>query len=310
MICSLCENEVDSSMVNFNHIGEFYKSNGERVCADYVCERCAIENRIIPIKSSTPIYGTGRTVGIEIECNPTMDAFKILPLKNCDIKYDRSLRGHSAEIVSPVLSESNYEEWIDDICSTLLGSFVYKRCGLHVWIGTKDLSWMDAQNLLQYSIKWQRYFERIVSPSRKLHSEKSPSGSPMLIPYIPRSQTKSGFLYALYGSFGKNLMSKRGVSMMKNSKRCNDSEVYYNGPITRYWWLNIHGHFHRKAVEFRLHQGTTNKTKITNWVKFCMQIVERASISQNINTEPLSLVSCDIASYYRQRSEKLHSWLV
>lgn len=310
MICSICGNKVDSSMADFNREGEFYTSGGEKINADYVCESCAIEGKIIPIKNSSPIKGIGRTIGIEIECNPPMSALKVLPNINCDIKYDRSLRGHSAEIVSPVLSESNYEEWIDEVCSALSGSFVYKRCGLHVWIGTKDLSWIEIQNLLQYSIKWQNYFEKIVSPSRKLHSEKRVSGSPMLIPNIRMSQTKVGFLYSLYGAFGRGLMFNRRVSMMRNSKRCNDSEVYYDGPITRYWWLNIHGHFHRKAVEFRLHQGTTNKTKITNWVKFCMQIVERASISQNINTEPLSLVSYDIASYYRQRSEKLHSGLV
>ena len=41
----------------------------------------------------------------------------------------------------------------------------------------------------------------------------------------------------------------------------------------RYCGLNIHSRYYHGSIEFRLHSGTLNKTKILNWVSILNMII-------------------------------------
>jgi hypothetical protein len=291
----------------------FMNSQGVRYCGRCVRNMAAsfprmFQHEVNPYWSKLLMEGKGRTIGIEIECNPSLASMvRLVDCKFIAMKPDNSLRGRSCEIVSPVLRETSYSRWLD-MLDPVLKATVYSRCGLHIWVGARDYGWWDAYNLLKYCSLWQNEFASIVSPSRRasMMNGKNNSGLPMVLPPVPDIRTKAGWLYWLYGT--NMLRHGRGRSMMENSKRANDNGGHhYTGVICRYWWLNIHGLYHRDAVEIRLHQGTTNPEKISNWIKLWVQIMDNIYLYGHkvMKISPLKLVSHDLRDYYTMRSKQL-----
>ena len=268
-----------------------------------VCDSCVRSNRIIPTMRARSMWGTGKSIGVEIECGTNVRTIKRIVNDNVTVVSDGSLRGHSMEVVSPILHWSNYERWVDDVCLSLRDAEVYEKCGLHIWMDTSDKSWWEIQNLLQYCIKHQREFGKMVSPSRFMTTvSRNITGRPSALPNVRIGKTKAGFLRALYGNH--NLYSGEGQSRMKQSKRANDQgRGHYEGPINRYWWFNVHGHFHRKAVEIRLHQGTVSATKIKKWIRVWANIIDSAAVSANADKPPSELLPPDLSAYYAKRTK-------
>lgn len=266
-----------------------------------VCSGCATKGQILPRKYSAPIdHYYGKTLGIEVECNPTFGGVCNALDLNCDIKADGSLRHYGVEFVSPILDQASVSEWTFDLCDALVDAKVYSRCGLHIWVGTQDKSWWDIQTILQYCIRWQKQFAYMVSPSRYPTRGHNVSGRPSAIPTLPLGRTKKEFLEILYGF---DSLRYHGMSRMMHSKRANDQgQGGYPGPISRYWWMNVHGHFHRQALEIRLHHGTVDPVKILNWIDLWTELIDKVSW-QNMSTPPLKLVSKRLANYYSNKSE-------
>lgn len=233
-----------------------------------------------PFKLPQLIKGE-RTVGIEIEAgwkkassvidmydNPRMQTMK-----------DGSLRGADAvEVISDILTTSNYRRWLDDIDFSSIAPF--NRAGIHVWVGTPDYTWQDMNALLYWCKYWQWQLINLCPVSRNPTETKQWSARPMHIGWTPHLyRTKTGFLRSLYGT--KMLKSDFDyASMMQMNSHANDgnssNEFNYPGPINRTWWLNVHGHFtNRKAIEIRLLHTTNSRATIEAWIDLWTNIIDK-----------------------------------
>lgn len=260
--------------------------------------------------------GTGNSIGIEIECNPSIALIRKMRDAGWGVKADNSLRGLSAEFVSPILYEDSFKEEVESILSGQTAS-LYNRCGLHIWIGSSHLSWCDLDKVIKYCACWQEQFETFVSPSRRLLDVNDPSGRPVRLnrDVFMRVKSKQDLVKLLYGSeklWQQDEMDKnmKGKSRMRLSKRCNDKQdetkpwvdtTYHGGILSRYQWANFHGHFHRGAIEIRLHQGTVDPEKIINWIDLWLAMVRevpRIEYSRLLTKHPFEVMPPHLASYF------------
>ena len=243
--------------------------------------------------------GTGRTIGIEIECNTPLKAqHGVKEWGHADIKRDHSLRGDEAVEYTSVhpLYESNYKDWVKDITQLIRPSVVYNRCGLHLHIGD-NWSWWEVYNILRYCRYYQRTFFRLVSPSRRGHSGNN-AGLPYSIPSVPDMSKRKEFIKWLYGT--ENIRTR-----VHHRAGDQGSQVHSEAHIHRYWWLNVNSYFYQGTLEVRLHQGTTNRQKITMWTDFWLSILPKISTGQYSGCPPLSLTHGHIKKYYIERIKTL-----
>jgi len=239
--------------------------------------------------------GKERTTGIEIELNVPPKYAKELIFLNCDIHEDGSLRGeYPLEIVSPVLSGKYVREWLDSVKDILSGSDNYKRTGLHIWKGIN--SWWACDNLLKWGQAHEAVLARFVAKSRKPSEEYQASGAPMRVPPTPQFSGKKAYIDWLYGP---NVTRDHLMA-----RRINDQRSRLSGArISRYWWLNVHPFWAKKAIEIRLHQGTMSTTKIEMWCKMWDEIVSSCETGLRPWRE---IVSPEVYKYFAGRAWTLH----
>lgn len=222
-----------------------------------------------------------RKIGFELETNPTTEsAEKIFLARIVKFKEDRSLRGHSpVEFVTPVLSTSTFEGYIDRFFGLLQVREIYSRQSTHVHIDTSDLKWTDINAIMAKAKANERLFTALCPPSRAPTERERGDGGPRMLPVTPFFGHRDEFIRFLYGRNNLRANKHANISVMRASKRCNDGDArngYPGGHIFRYNWLNIHGHFHKGAIEFRIFSATSNKEKLKNWIKFLIQYTEAA----------------------------------
>jgi hypothetical protein len=83
------------------------------------------------------------------------------------------------------------------------------------------------------------------------------------------------------------------------------AEIAYLQGI-RYSKLNLQSYRVHRTIEFRHHAGSTDATKVTNWVRFLLDFCTTASPETAAVTDFDSLfASNNIAEFYRQRRLQL-----
>jgi len=235
-------------------------------------------------KADQPLLtGNARTVGVEVEGNwGVEDALRLNNNTLVGIQHDGSLRGADAlECVSPVLQSDTIRDWYIDLHVERMRT--YNRTGEHWWFGTLDMSPLDINKLLYYCVMHQNEFMQFVPVSRAPQSKYDHSGRPLLISWEPRiHSSKDGFIRSLYGMTSEELMTNKtdsnGQKLPKYrlSKRANDKDVTYPGPIHRSWWLNVHSYFFMggKAIEVRLKHSSRNPVVGLAWLDLWLAILE------------------------------------
>lgn len=152
---------------------------------------------------------------------------------------DSSLYGANAnEVVSPVLKSSNGFASLKKVTEALseIGATVNKSCGLHVHIGAADLTEEQYCNVFKNYYQLQALIDSFLAPSRR------------------------DAYYAKHLTHRIMDCHTRREVMLSHSNR--------------YWVVNHCAYDRHQTIEFRQHQGSTNFTKIQNWVKFCAKLVE------------------------------------
>lgn len=272
------------------------------------CPACVEKSLPFVYHGKKEVEGTGRTVGVEVECEPTVGSQLELAMWG-DKEHmvtgitDGSLRGKfPCEFVSPILHESNYEWWLGEF-GKRLNAVVYMRCGLHIHIGTQEFGWFEMNNLMRYLKKYEQFFFSVVSPSRRLPEvvNGNNAGLPVTLPDIPAFHSREDLLDWCYG---RSRVKQSIGSNIHKTKRCNDRGAKYDGNLNRYQWANFHGHWFKGAIEIRIHQGTSNVQKIANWMEFWFNIIPHAALPEEKWKHPLKVIPKHLEVYYLDRIER------
>lgn len=228
-----------------------------------------------------------RRVGIEMEMNSQtatgtsltqrmlFDAISPLGLSNrviqagythndgsvWEVKTDGSC---GYEVTSPAMMFSNDDELpeLRSVCNALtrVGPRIDRRCGLHVHIEVRDYTWDDLRRLLALWTRYEPFFFELLPPSRRNNQYCMPL----------RKSSWTGPESSTWG------VVSRGIDCT--------TEASFNGAMRggygRYHTLNLDNFWRGGRIEFRLHSGTIDYTKIRNWTKLLLALVARVKQPQ------------------------------
>ena len=249
--------------------------------------------------------GTTFTFGVEMEClvnwskviantrdtNITFEArgythensrkvFKFVP--------DGSLSGeNNIECVSPVL-ENNEDglKILKEACKALNweNSKVNKSCGLHVHIGASNLTDEQYANVFANYAMLEDVIDTFMAESRR----------------------NSRWCATLRGRGLENAYTKEDVQRCFIGRVATRTDWRGNG---RYYKVNCMSWFGHQTIEFRQHGGTTNYTKISNWVKFCAALVEfsmNTRLTSKVNTiDEIPFLEKEQKDFFKKRQQEL-----
>ena len=170
---------------------------------------------------------------------------------------DSSVHGENpAECVTPALNSTDGFESLANCCKSLreIGATANSSCGLHVHIGAASLTDQEYCNVFVNYMRLETAIESFLAPSRRGRNAQWCASLRNYEDLVLRADTKEHMREALH----------------------ND----------RYHRVNANAYRAHQTIEFRQHQGTTNFTKISHWVKFLGKLVEYSKtnrLTENID---------------------------
>lgn len=179
---------------------------------------------------------------------------------NDSVVSDGSLSGsHSHETNTAPTMGDLFIKHITEVCDgyALGEATCTASCGLHVHVDTRDFRFYDIRRLLALYNGAERAIFELCEP-RRLNAKYSQICGKFYANMSPDPELfKRQILGKFYG--GGTVLPKIGGSKgVKEKKRKKYMELRYRA-------LNLHSHFHRGTIEFRHHEGTTDKDEILNW---------------------------------------------
>ena len=205
-------------------------------------------------------------------CHIDIQQYKLVP--------DGSISGYNpAECVTPVLNGNTTGfESLKECCLSLneAGAKVNRSCGLHVHIGAANLTATQYVNTFKNYQKLERVIDSFMAESRR----------------------------ANHNSYCATLSDHDFGSC------CSISDIANELDNDRYHKVNPMSWGRHMTIEFRQHHGTTNFTKIKNWVAFCAKLV--AWSKNNVLTEEvrsiadIPFLSATEKRYFEKRANELN----
>ena len=167
-------------------------------------------------------------------------------------------------------------------------AFVTSEAGMHCHVDTRDLRDDDAALLRLCTLysKLETSLFSIVEPTRRNNSYCTKVGNNMAKvlkeaadPDVQKRYKKGSDAIhkAIYGLIPDTDEAKRRIDEMKRNRH-----------VTHYWALNMHSHFYRGSVEFRIHHGTVDRKQWLNWSLVCASIVEFAKKRSDAECEAVT----------------------
>ena len=201
-----------------------------------------------------------RLVGVEVEClfpyNDALDTPNFWT-STSDGSISSEEGYDCVEMVSYPASGDLLLESIDNLMrwSSDVGAIVNRSCGLHVHFNSLDLT---ARQVAHVGIVY-RYFEEILKGMMPNSRQSSNWCKDFPIPKKQlRHITDESELIEMYYDY---------MDSHPSADKYNDA---------RYCGLNVHSRYYHGSLEFRLHSGTINKTKILNWIQILNRIIDMA----------------------------------
>ena len=258
--CYDCEIEI--------HRDETYYHNEEPYCDS--CEPCRlsmcidrIENAEPPIRSRVAetfdYLNVNRLVGIEAECMYPIQDSMYYP-KNWAHTYDGSINAiddyEGIEMVSSPSSGDILYQQIRDLSEWAIEheAIVNSSCGLHVHFDSTNLNYRQVAHIAIVYKEFEPYLKSMMPPSRQ--DSRWCKEFPMSIDTLLSINSEEMLVEEYYEYMGS----------VPSVDKYNDA---------RYCGLNIHSRYFHGSLEFRLHSGTLNPTKIRNWVRILNAIIEK-----------------------------------
>lgn len=215
-----------------------------------------------------------REAGIHV----TVEGYNHTTRDHWKLVTDSSLQGNDTfELVSPILAgEAGLKElekvcWVLDLCNVKVND----SCGLHVHLDATDFNMNTWRNLaLSY-----KHLENLIDA------------------FMPGTRRNNRYCKSL------NHVSDERI---KSAGTIDDLRDVFDRD--RYHKVNFEAYSRHKTVEFRQHSGTTNFTKMENWILFLNGLITFAkqdNLSGRNTLESLPFLDEKQKLYFKIRTKKL-----
>ncbi len=301
----ICNDCFDNNYFNCDNCGEYVHNDdyGDEGC----CYRCENDNRDnsefeeIKIRNTFEKSKTFKInkfknfCGVEIEVIGG-NMFSYDELKNFQFSQipDGSV-SNGGEFVSCAMNGDNLFNKIDNFCKELdINNFkINTDWGMHIHIKVNK----NIENLKKIYIfykKYEDYFFNMLPKSRQQNNYcfKLKNKLNLCENDVLKYKNSYDFQKNIYNSTNKYALSR-----FKKNK--------YNDK--RYSWLNFHSVFYRGTLEIRNHQGTINPTKIKNWLKIHLTII---NLLKNININMINNLPKDKTFFLSFFDENLKNYIL
>lgn len=220
--------------------------------------------------TTTQTFNENRQFGVEIEfiadahqLSQVIIKARALGLAIEQEGYNHSTRNHwkiitdascGWELVSPILKGRKGLEDLEKACQALNAANVQvnKSCGLHVHHDTNGMNVNQLKNIFILYAKLERTFDSLV----------------------PLSRRDNRFCKSLMAmDFGRRTVEEY-IAKISSMNTVQDMNHLLSD---RYRKVNFQSYLKYGTVEFRQHAGTTDFTKMYNWILLTQQVVERAN---------------------------------
>lgn len=220
--------------------------------------------------TTTQTFNENRQFGVEIEFVADAHQLSQLLIKaraaGLAIEqegYNHNTRNHwkivsdascGWELVSPILKGRQGLEDLEKACQALnaVGVQVNKSCGLHVHHDTNGMNVNQLKNIFIIYAKLEKTFDSLV----------------------PASRRDNRYCRSLIASDYTNRTVEQYIERISSLKNVSQMESFLSD---RYRKVNFQSYLKYGTVEFRQHAGTTDFTKMYNWILLTQQVVERAN---------------------------------
>lgn len=205
-------------------------------------------------------------------CHEDIALFKLVP--------DSSIMGaNAAECVTPALNgDSDGFAQLKACCEALnvSGATANRSCGLHVHIGASHLTGEQCVNVFKNYQKLENIIDSFMAFSRRSNNSRW-------------AKSLRNFDYSCCHSV---------------------CDVSYEMNDDRYYKVNPCSYIRHMTIEFRQHQGSTNFTKIKNWVNFCAKLVAYSmnNVIESCNSiDEIPFLTAAEKKFFKKRVEELAS---
>lgn len=240
-------------------------------------------------------YTFNRRFGIEIEAyncsrdrlarelseagiNVTVEGYNHETRDHWKLVRDSSLTGSETfELVSPILEgENGLRElekvcWVLDLCNVKVND----SCGLHVHMDAADFTMNTWKNLaLSY-----KNIENVIDA------------------FMPNSRRDNYYCKSLSSISNRRILEAGTI---------NELQAAFGND--RYHKVNLQAYSRHRTVEFRQHSGSTNFTKMSNWVLFLGRMItfaQQAKVEAGTTLQNLPFLTEDQKIYFKLRTKKL-----
>lgn len=220
-------------------------------------------------KLASELRAAGIDVAVEGYNHTTRNHWKLVT--------DASLSGNNTfELVSPVLEgEAGLKElekvcWVLEFCDVKVND----SCGLHIHMDAADFDLQTWKNLaLSY-----KHLERVIDS------------------FMPQSRRQNYYCKGLSSISAVDIQAAQSI---------NDLQAAFGN--NRYRKVNLEAYARHRTVEFRQHSGTTNFTKMENWIRFLNGLITfaKSGIAANTSLENIPFLDEKQKLFYKLRTKKL-----
>lgn len=234
------------------------------------------------------------TFGVEIECYNVVRDYLIAQVEQRSIRIqsqnynhadtkefykivsDGSIQGNDAnEIVSPILKGKQGENSLQAVCDSLnaIDAKVNKSTGLHIHFDASVISDSHFVNIFKNYAKLEKVIDSFLPLSRR--------------------DNNNTFCRGFANKSFDSCETKEGV-------------IRYLG--SRYYKVNAESYLRHKTIEFRQHSGTTDYTKILNWINFLRKLIQfsfDSDIQECNSIDEIPFLTASEKSYFKERKNQL-----
>ena len=220
-------------------------------------------------KLASELRAAGIDVAVEGYNHTTRNHWKLVT--------DASLTGNNTfELVSPVLEgEAGLKElekvcWVLEFCDVKVND----SCGLHIHMDAADFDLQTWKNLaLSY-----KHLERVIDS------------------FMPQSRRQNYYCKGLSSISAADIQAAQSI---------HDLQAAFGN--NRYRKVNLEAYARHRTVEFRQHSGTTNFTKMENWIRFLNGLITfaKAGIAGTTSLDNIPFLDEKQKLFYKLRTKKL-----